>query len=241
MKSLGLGDDKRIAPELKAELQRFLYAYRWEILRVCRKNRRALFIYLNEIGVQEGQTLALVDVGWRGSTQEAFELALKQLMDVEVVGYYFCLVDRPERVARSKCHNMKAMFSSETNSTKLIAQIYKHRVTIETLFSAPHHTIVGFDLHARKVQPVEDRGRGADDSNLGNAGEVALGGELFAREYTKLLSKLNLEFEPYDIAWPIVEFAVEGKWSDLAEFRKVTNFDTWASSKNKQVVIEDYL
>ena len=241
MKSLGLADDKRITPDLEPDLQRFLYAYRWEILKVCRMNRRALFNYLNELGVREGQKLALVDVGWSGSTQEALELALKHLMDVEVVGYYFCLVDTPERIARSQCHDMKAMFSSETNPPDLIAQIYNHRVTIETLFSAPHHTVIGFDMRADKVHPVEDCGRGAEDSSLENAREVALGGELFAQEYTRLLSMLELEFNPCDIVWPIVEFAVNGKWSDLAEFRKVTNFDTWASSRNKQMVLEDYL
>ncbi|MFD2836462.1 HAD family hydrolase [Azotobacter vinelandii] len=89
MAELGLGTDVRVCPALYEKVCGFLYGYRWEILKVCQRNRRALYQYLKQVGLQPGSRVALVDVGWSGTTQEAFEQAIRPLMSLEVFGYYF--------------------------------------------------------------------------------------------------------------------------------------------------------
>ena len=69
MADLGLGEDVRMSPSLHPQLASFLYAYRWEILKVCQRNRRALYRYLREIGLKDGSRVGLVDVGWSGTSQ----------------------------------------------------------------------------------------------------------------------------------------------------------------------------
>ena len=73
MADLGLGEDVCVTPTLHDRLASFLFAYRWEILKICQRNRRALFQYIRQIGLKDGSRVALVDVGWSGTTQEAFE------------------------------------------------------------------------------------------------------------------------------------------------------------------------
>ena len=65
-------------------LTKFFYAFRSEILKICRKNRRALFFYLKSLGNQPGNRVAIVDIGWNGVNQNAFELALINIMGISV-------------------------------------------------------------------------------------------------------------------------------------------------------------
>ena len=65
MENLGLSASAIITHSQLESVQEFLYAYRWEILKVCRANRRALFAYLNALGIRPGNRVALIDVGWR--------------------------------------------------------------------------------------------------------------------------------------------------------------------------------
>ncbi len=240
MASLGLPDDLRFSAESEPEIRQFLYAYRWEILKVCQKNRRALFNYLTSLGIKDGQTIALVDIGWSGSTQEALELALQNLIDINVKGYYFCLVDTPERISRSAKYNMVAMFSSQVEPPELIEKIYANRVTIETLFSAPHHTVIGLDFNKGQLYPLEDMGRGGSQDGLSNSRHVIEGGQLFVKYFIDLLQQLEVGYDGISLARSIIDFAVEGKWSDFREFKDVSNFDTWASSRNFDTTLVDY-
>ncbi|MDB5875513.1 MAG: Haloacid dehalogenase domain protein hydrolase, partial [Ramlibacter sp.] len=116
MNDLGLGGDLKIGPDLYARLASFLIAYRKEILKVCVRNRRGLFRYLREMSVKPGSRVAIVDVGWNGTTQEAFEAAVRPLMDLDVVGYYFCLADTPDRARRGVTQTMTA-FINEANTS----------------------------------------------------------------------------------------------------------------------------
>lgn len=240
MADLGLGGDQIVAPALQETLARFLYAYRWEILKVCQRVRRSLFIYLQRIGLKPGQRIAVVDVGWSGTTQEAFEQAVKPLMPLETIGYYFCLTDSVERRRRDAQQRMLAMFDTSNTAPETIARLYENRVAIELFFSAPHHSIIGLEP-GDPVTPRGDAGRNVRDDLQSVASSVCSGIESYAKFYYDLQRRLNLKATPRETAWPMVELASTIDWNDIPLIRQLRNFDAWGSSRNKTLTVVDYL
>jgi FMN phosphatase YigB (HAD superfamily) len=231
---LDLADSTIVQTQTRARLEQFLFAYRWEILKVCRRNRNALFQYLSQAGLRSGQRVALVDVGWRGATQEAFELAIAPMIDLEVFGYYFCLADGAERERRQKKHRMAAMFASNTVPGAKISAIYHKRVTVELFFSAPHHTVIGLELDSHgDVRPVLDPGRGKASQNLEVIQEICQGIEAYCGQYRELFNRLDLELTPAETAAPLIDLVTTSPNPQIQPLiDRVHNFDAWASSKN---------
>ena len=238
--SLGLDDDSRVTMDDTYNLQRFLYSYRWEILKVCKRNRQALFSYLLELDISEGQKIAIVDVGWSGSTQEAFELALKDLFSIDVYGYYFCLADTPERVKRSKLQSMKALLSSDNNDPDLIDLIFKNRVIIEVFFSAPHDTVIGLEKSHQGVSALKDVGRGSGIDNRNIVEKINEGSFAFFEAYDELVSLIRLPIDYQALAYPLIAFSTNADCHQSTIFSDLTNFDTWSSSQNKSTDLGGY-
>jgi hypothetical protein len=240
MDDLGLGQDVVINTRQTELIEDFLYAYRWEILKVCRRNRRGLFNYLHKLDIHEGSRVALIDVGWRGTTQEAFELAVSDFYNIEVYGYYFCLNQSPDLMARRQNHRMWAMLSPESLSERMAKKVYDNRVAVEMFFSAPHHSIIGFDTHSEDIKPVEDKGR----NDIGELPEfvngLCQGAVAFARHYYDLRSTVGLKATPLEIAWPLIEFVTSGDWHAVPSLAQVKNFDAWASSRNRDMRLAEY-
>ncbi|MCF5507458.1 MULTISPECIES: HAD family hydrolase [Pseudomonas] len=241
MADLGLGAGVCVSVSLHEKLASFLYAYRWEILKVCQRNRRALYCYLRQLGIGAGSRVALVDVGWSGTTQEAFELAVRPLMDLEVLGYYFCLADTPERLRREQTQRMSAMVTAASTSAATIARIYANRVAVELFFSAPHHSVIGLQAGAKGIEPVLDAGRGNIGNFLQIAQEVSHGVESFAVHYGELQQRLGVLASPLQIAWPLIELVTEERGPNHQLLEQVKNFDAWGSSRNHELSLADYL
>jgi predicted HAD superfamily hydrolase len=240
MNAFGLGENIVITPALHDKLVTFLYAWRWEILKVCQRNRRALFQYLRQSGIKNHQKIAVVDVGWSGTTQEAFTNAINAFMKVDIYGYYFCLADTPERLHRQNSMNMSALFDSSNSSADLIAKIYAARVAIEFFFSAPHNSIIGL-LPGEPVVAVEDAGRGADENLSDCVKALCYGSERFAQLYYSLQEKIGLQLNPQMLAMPMIELANTDNWEKYSLITCLKNFDAWGSSRNKQLLATDYL
>ncbi|GAB3394568.1 HAD family hydrolase [Azotobacter armeniacus] len=240
MAHLGLGADVRVCPALHGKIASFLYAYRWEILKVCQRNRRALYQYLKQLGIHTGSRVALVDVGWSGTTQEAFEIAIKPLMHLEVFGYYFCLADTPERLRRTQTQRMSAMVTAANTSTATIAEIYASRVAVELFFTAPHHSVIGLRVGPKGIEPVLDAGRGNVESLHVIAEALNQGGEDFVKSYGKLQQRLDIQMSPLQLAWPLIELITEASGDAHELLRQVKNFDAWGSSRNHELKLSGY-
>lgn len=241
MADLGLGADVRVSPALYEKICSFLYAYRWEILKVCQRNRRALYQYLKQVGLKPGSRVALVDVGWSGTTQEAFEQVVRPLMDLEIFGYYFCLADTPERLRREKTQRMSAMVTAANTSGATIASIYANRVAVELFFSAPHHSVIGLQFAKGRVEPVLDAGRGNTDELMVISNEICQGIMHFSEHYSELKKRLALQTSPLQISWPLIELVMSEKGSAYKKLGRIRNFDAWGSSSNHELVLLNYL
>lgn len=240
MSDLGLGADVTVTPSLHDKLSNFFFAYRWEILKVCQKNRRMLFKYLHQQGIERGSRVALVDVGWSGTTQEAFEMAVKPLMNLDVFGYYFCLAQTPDRRRRQFTQRMTAMLDAENTSSELLDEIYKNRVIVECFFSAPHHSVIGFQSTGEVVEGVLDAGRGEVAALSAMADEIVSGIECFSEHYFSWSKRLGFHLTPHQSTLSMVELVTgkSGKYGEV--LRGVSNFDAWGSSRNHQLKLSNY-
>lgn len=232
MTDLGLGDDVQIASTLNDELARFLFARRWEILKICQRNRGALYRYLQQSGLRPGARVALVDVGWSGTTQEAFELATRHLLPLEVHGYYFCLADTPERLQRADKQRMSSLIGSANVSAETVAALYANRVAVEPLFSAPHPSVIGFTDGRDGVEPIYDLGRGDCSNNAFIASEICRGSEAFARDHAALRKRFQYPATPLQTAWPLIDWITSGQSTEHPLLGQLRNFDAWASTRN---------
>lgn len=242
MQDLELGEDVKIEPTHHAQLGRFLIAYKQEILKVCQRNRRGLFQYLREVGVQTGNRVAIVDVGWNGTTQEAFGAAVRPMMDLDVVGYYFCLANTPERLQRQEKQKMTAFINETNASAETLEAIFANRVAVEQFFSAPHASIIGFDIAPKGIQPIMDAGRGDTVALKAIAEDVCEGIEAFARHFQAFQQSMGFQAKPVEIAWPLIELLTQH--TDSEAYRligRVKNFDAWGSSRNHVLTLAHYL
>lgn len=237
MTDLGLGDDVRVTPALHDRLARFLYAWRWEILKVCQRTRGALYRYLRKAGLHAGARVAVVDVGWSGTTQEAFELALQPLLPLEVHGYYFCLADTPERLRRAGKQRMAALVDSSSMPPATVASIHAHRMVVELMFSAPHPSVIGLRDGPDGVEPVCDPGRGDCDNHDMVATEICRGAEAYARHHAELRQRLHLPATPLQTAWPLIEWITSGHSDSHPLLAQISNFDAWASTRHASQAI----
>lgn len=242
MDDLGLGAGVVIGDADMGRIRDFLSAFRAEILQVCRRNRRGLLNYLIQAGVEPGMRVAMVDVGWNGTTQDAFELALGKLMPVELFGYYLCLNDSDDCRRRQKRLRMDALLTSESIGAQRLASVYANRVAVELLFSAPHEAVIGYrDRIGGGVDIVEDPGRIEMDGQAEVAAEIASGVEQFAHEFRRLCAEIGHVADPLATALPIVDLVQSIDHETRALLASVKNFDAWGSTRNQRVALTEYL
>lgn len=232
MEDLGLGKAVTVGPTLDGRLADFAYAFRWDILKICQRNRRALYQYINQLGIKPGSRVALVDVGWSGTTQEAFELALLPLMDLDVHGYYFCLADTPERIRRGAKQQMAAMVDSTNMDAATLAAIYENRVTVEQFFSAPHSSVIGLEIGTTGIEPIMDFGRGSTENLNAVTEEVCSGVAAFAKHYEAFKKRVNLQVSPQQLILPLIELLTSSPDGRHQLLSDIKNFDAWGSTRN---------
>lgn len=234
LSDLGLGDDVRITEDNLDLLLDFLTSYKWPIIRRASENRKALFSYLLSLGIKPGTKLGLVDVGWSGTTLEAFSRALSGMFDVDLTGYFLCLVDTPERKERSRKLRMKSLLNSDVLSESEIVSIYKRRVIAELMFTAPHASVIGysFDSEDGAVEFITDEGRA--ETIIENMASPSLmkGMMIFYEKYRDIHSQLGLDVPPLEAVRPFVSYLANITDAEMQIFQGVRNFDAWGSSKN---------
>jgi FMN phosphatase YigB (HAD superfamily) len=240
MADLGLGRETVMCAETIVRMREFLFAYRWNILKICRRNRRGLFRYLTSLGVRSGARIGLVDVGWNGTTQDSLQLVLSDLFDVYAKGYYFCLSDSADCARRRRYLDMEAMFSAANVPPPTLQRIYANRVAVELFFSAPHHAIIGYKTGANgEVVAVEDAGRGDVGDLMRIATELGQGIEAFAGRFRAICQAAAFSPTPEDTAWPLIDFVIRDM-AAIPALTHVKNFDAWASSRNRVMMLTDY-
>ena len=229
---LGLGAGTVYGRGNRKLFESYLRVTRWRILQVCTECRRGLYAACLEAGLRDGLRIGLVDVGWKGSTQEAFVRFAESVFEVAVKGYYVCL-HRDARRERPGL-DMEAMISERTHSAEAIQDLYANRVVAELCFSAPHGSVVGAFLREDGgVAYSEDPGRGADPRLPEIAAEVDAGIRAAVADFRALLAELRdlpVEMTVPALTAPLLRLARAPAPEEARAIGSIHNFDSWDSS-----------
>ncbi len=241
MEDFDLGDQVVLNDANIGRMREFLSAYRGEIIRTAVRNRRGLFNLLCAHGVKPGMRVAMVDVGWSGTTQETFRNALTDMLDVELVGYYLALTDSSECRRRRTEMTMRALLDSSSAGAARIEKLYDRRVGVELMFSAPHEAIIGYSLEGDgSVRVIEDGGRGADAAALRDVvREIQQGMLDFADGYRSLGDHIQYRAKPAELAEAVFDFA-HMSLEHCSVLDTLRNFDAWGSSRNLNLTMAQY-
>ncbi|RDI39777.1 hypothetical protein [Gluconacetobacter liquefaciens] len=233
MKDLGLDREQRLPLSDATRLTDFLLAWRWEILKVCRRNRRGLFRYMHRLGLGGGQRLALVGIDWHGATQNAFEQALRDFMPLNVMGYHFALADSQESRERRNTLRMKAFLDADTIGSGLMQAIAANHVAIEFLFCTEQKPVIGFSEDSKDY--IIDPGRADTRLLSAQRAEIGLGIRQFASQTRHQCGQSSVA-----MAMPLLHFVADGRWANHPHLAQVKNFDAWITSSNCDRRLADY-
>lgn len=232
---VGLGRNTALSPDLLEQMRDFLQAWRWEILKICQQNRRGLFRHLLDLGVHAGHRVAIVEVGWDGGTQDAFEKALHGVMSLKVVGYNFCLSDSSDCLRRRDNLRMRALIDAHTVPMSVLRSLCDKRVICEILLASLPNRVIGYRDNHQGIVSVEDKGRAAIDGLAAIAAEIEAGMFEIATSEDRLETPINIAPGIVQRAMPLIEFVARDIWAESALLKQIKNFDPWTSSRNRDV------
>lgn len=230
LESLGFDENEPIKKINNNDIYNLLFSMKKDILTVCRKNRRGLHQLLLDMDLPENARIGLVDVGWRGTTQDAFECAIQPFFNYDIIGYYLCLI-------KEDSVNKKSLLNSASYSSELINKIYENRLIFELFFSAPHETIIGHLINDTKVDYIESE----SSKNSKDFFEPLEKGMLaFFDSLNEFTSKTNFLPDQHSLLKPLVEFAISGEWRKNQYISLAKNFDAWSSTQNMTILPGQY-
>lgn len=217
-----------------AQIRQLFIEIKELILKKCEISRINLKKYIQS-SIGKSETIALVDVGWSGSSQTPFVDFMKQeFPEVKVVGLYMALLDTVICKDRMKSLNMKSYICSPHNNIEIARALYPNRAFIELFFSAPHHSVVDYSEENNNILPIFDGGR-----NEKSEEEVIIDSinDGIVQFISHLGPTLPEKLPALDAISPMLNFLNTMNIYDHIEIKKIESFDTWSSTKNRQVDI----
>lgn len=223
--------DEIVSPEKLYMAQNLIVKLSGEVRKYFSDKRKLLERYFEQEKVNCWNKLNVMDVGWKGSSQEVIE----KILGKDVIGYYFGTADT---LSRNKFCTMYGWIFDDWNPTTVASEVYRYINMYELLFSAPHGSTIDYKEENEKIIPV------LNDNVIFN--QVIKEFQETALE----LCKVAIKYSDYmDIINPVVateqyrKFLEEKNEDDIREFEELTSDFLIGNSKNKSYVakFEDIL
>lgn len=223
--------DEIVSPEKLYMAQNLIVKLSGEVRKYFSDKRKLLERYFEQEKVNCWNKLNVMDVGWKGSSQEVIE----KILGKDVIGYYFGTADT---LSRNKFCTMYGWIFDDWNPTTVASEVYRYINMYELLFSAPHGSTIDYKEENEKIIPV------LNDNVIFN--QVIKEFQETALELCKVAIKYN---DYMDIINPVVateqyrKFLEEKNEDDIREFEDLTSDFLIGNSKNKSYVakFEDIL
>jgi len=232
---LGLSAGLRITDETRPQAMQLLILMRQRILQVAREARRGLHLHLIELGLGDGMRVAFIDVGWSGTTQEAFERAIEGLVQLDVRGYYLALSGASETLRRSSGMSLTAFSESVLLSAEERRQLYANRAVAELFFSAPHPTTVGYRVGGGELQFVVDEERGVDYDIASIVTDINDGITSYVEDADKLHQQFGLPAERRFALENLLQLLTSPTVEQVRLIGQIYNWDAWASTERYRI------
>lgn len=223
--------DEIVSPEKLYMAQNLIVKLSGEVRKYFSDKRKLLERYFEQEKVNCWNKLNVMDVGWKGSSQEV----IGKILGKDVIGYYFGTADT---LSRNKFCTMYGWIFDDWNPTTVASEVYRYINMYELLFSAPHGSTIDYKEENEKIIPV------LNDNVIFN--QVIKEFQETALELCKVAIKYN---DYMDIINPVVateqyrKFLEEKNEDDIREFEELTSDFLIGNSKNKSYVakFEDIL
>lgn len=223
--------DEIVSPEKLYMAQNLIVKLSGEVRKYFSDKRKLLERYFEQEKVNCWNKLNVMDVGWKGSSQEVIE----KILGKDVIGYYFGTADT---LSRNKFCTMYGWIFDDWNPTTVASEVYRYINMYELLFSAPHGSTIDYKEENERIIPV------LNDNVIFN--QVIKEFQETALELCKVAIKYN---DYMDIINPVVateqyrKFLEEKNEDDIREFEELTSDFLIGNSKNKSYVakFEDIL
>lgn len=216
--------DEIVSPEKLYMAQNLIVKLSGEVRKYFSDKRKLLERYFEQEKVTCWNKLNVMDVGWKGSSQEVIE----KILGKEVTGYYFGTADT---LSRNKFCTMYGWIFDDWNPTSVASEVYRYINMYELLFSAPHGSTIDYKEGNEKIIPI------LNDNVIFN--QVIKEFQETALELCKVAIKYN---DYIDIIDPMIvteqyrKFLEEKNEDDIREFEELTSDFLMGSSKNKSYV-----
>lgn len=233
LEHVGLSSATLLTKSSYERVQQFLIAMRPSLLKAARETRKGLYRHLLDLGLSDGMRIAFVDVGWSGTTQEAFQAACEGMFALDLTGYYLGLSEHSSKLASHKKIKLRAFTESTGASHAQSQALYRNRAVAELFFSAPHPTTIGYRLpSSAPLEFIEDRERGVDYDIAAIVEEINQGISEFVIQSELLYKDLDQAITYSAALDNLLQLLDQPSQEQVHLIGKIYNWDAWASSEN---------
>lgn len=180
--------------------------------------------------VNQEKRITVVDVGWNGTAQKAFEIALDQLnLDADVKGYYLG-INRVEN-GREKNIVAKGFLVNENTAEERRIYMKAYMGFLEFFLSAPHGMTKGYIEKDATISPVlEDyeytNPDGSSTKEVGILADLQDGALDFIKELKNSGVIAYIEWKEDEVTVPIFSLCLNAGKRELKYFGDIDFFDT---------------
>jgi HAD superfamily hydrolase (TIGR01549 family) len=189
----GFKNEKEIVDDTnKPKLKVLFRKIEKDLLAKTSEDRRVVYKYLKETGMLNRGNIALVDIGWRGSMQKAYENLVTNLIKKKQIIHGFYLGLFSKNISKVMIRNHRNMegyllnFGLPEENKELVE---KYTVILETMFIAPHGSTIGYENKGNKTVPVFDE---ENEVNLEEQKYLEAGIMDFADEFIAFYKDINV-------------------------------------------------
>lgn len=184
-----------------------LQALKGQILDNAKYERPGLLAYLNNAGLDNASSPAIVDIGYAGTIQGR----LNRLLNKAIHGYYLVTEENAKKVSSQHGVIAEGCFSHHTNPTKNVPLILRESFSLEKLLSSDDAQIVRY--HLNKTGQINPEFRELAQEELQTKAiraEIQRGIMEFVNQSILIREKLSPDFTvPPDLATALYETFIQ--------------------------------
>lgn len=230
---LGLSSATPLTKNNHENIKQFLIAMRPSLLKAAHETRKGLYRHLLDLGLRDGMRIAFVDVGWSGTTQQAFQNACEGMFALDLTGYYLGLSEHSNKLASHKRIKLRAFTESTGANQAQSLTLYRNRAVAELFFSAPHPTTIGYRLSSgATLKFIEDRERGVDYDIASIVERINQGISDFVHQSERLYKDLVQPMTYSGALDNLLQLLDRPSREHVDLVGQIYNWDAWASSEN---------
>lgn len=124
------------------------------VLERAASEREALRQYFGEEGLLDGGRVAIVDLGWHGTLQDAMDRLIRRMGAATALEGYYLGTFPPARRFAERGQAMHGYLCEEGNPAPLHAAVRTSVELFEWVFSAPHGSVCHFRAGEAGIEPV---------------------------------------------------------------------------------------